>query len=288
MASGAVAAISRNIDYAVMATRLDPASVGFYSRGYALGIEYQRRISAILQRLALPLYSRARTLEDKLVLRSRIVRMQSLVIFPLMGGLIVLAPIVVPLVLGPQWDKAVAPTQILAAAGAINAVETGIGPLLLAVGRPGVLLRWNLTNLVLFVAVVWLVAPQGVVAVCVAVALFRVVRLGASLALLVRRIMGIPLRHIWLDVAPPLCATLALLGVGVAVSAAAGAAGLPAWAWAVTFAVTAPFVYLAVLWRVFPEAFAQLGEMARGVLPARLALRLGLVRRSPGADSARV
>jgi O-antigen/teichoic acid export membrane protein len=267
MASGIVGVVSRNVDYVVLASRMDAATVGFYWRGYATGVEYQRKVSAILQKLALPLYSRSGAIEQKRRLRSQLVRMQSLVIFPIVTSLIVLAPVVVPLVFGPAWEPAVVPTQILAVAGLINAVETGIGPLLLALGRPGALLRWNVGNLIAFGAVAYLAAPLGLVAVCVAVVGFRAIRFGVSLSLIVRRVAGIPAREIWSDVAPPACSSAALLAAGFGLTAGTRGAGWPDAVWAVTFSVVALPLYLLCLGLAFPRAYAQIGDIVRGLMP---------------------
>jgi O-antigen/teichoic acid export membrane protein len=268
-ASGVVGMTSRNIDYAVLATRLDSASVGFYWRGYVLGVEYQRRISAILQQLALPLYARSESTDAMLVLRSHIVRIQTLVIGPLIGGLIVLAPIVVPLVLGSQWHDAVVPTQILAVVGLVSAIETGMGPLLIALGRPGALLRWNIGNLILLAVVVYIAGPHGVVAVCIAVTVLRLFRLGASLALLLRRVVGMPLLTLWNDVAPALTATAVLVAVGFGIAEGAEALELPDWTWGVTFAVLAPVIYLGVLRLAFPSSLVALRDIARRAFSRR-------------------
>ena len=50
-------------------------------------------------------------------LRRRMVRLLTMTIFPLLVGLVVLAPVVVPWLFGPDWVPAVLPTQLLAGAG---------------------------------------------------------------------------------------------------------------------------------------------------------------------------
>lgn len=75
-----------------------------------------------------------------------------------------------------------------------SAVQTGIGPLVVAVGHPGALLRWSLSNAVLLGAVAYLAAPLGLVALAVAITAFRLLRFLMGHHLLLGRIVGIPLR----------------------------------------------------------------------------------------------
>ena len=93
--------VTRNADYVILAARLAPAQVGYYLRAFQLGSEYQAKISGILLRVALPVLSRATDLDEVRRIRARIVRTHASVLFPLLFGLIALAPLFVPLVYGP-------------------------------------------------------------------------------------------------------------------------------------------------------------------------------------------
>src|SRR5205823_14152932 len=97
----------------------------------------------IMLRIAFPVFSRAGSLERMRSTRRRIVRVHAVVIVPLLALFIALAPVLVPAVFGSRWSPAVLPSQILAGCGMITAVVTGLWPLMLAIGRPGTLLRFN-------------------------------------------------------------------------------------------------------------------------------------------------
>ena len=257
---------ARNVDYAVLSARIPAASVGLYWRAYTLGVEYESKISGVLVQIGLPLYARAGH-EDKRLLRARIVRLQTLALFPLLAGLMLLAPWVVPLVFGSQWEDAVVPTQILAVAGMMSAVQAGTGPLLLALGKPGVLLRWNLSRIVVLGALVWVVAPEGLNALAVAVAAYGVARGFVGQQWLLRRHAGIAPGAIWRDCRPAVCGAALMLAAGFASMGALDAAGAPEWLVVAVVAVGAPLVYLGVLAWLFPQALGELQAARRGLRP---------------------
>jgi O-antigen/teichoic acid export membrane protein len=249
---------AQNIDYAVLAARLPATSVGLYWRAYTLGVDYQSKLSGVLVQVGLPLYARVAQIEDKRLLRARIVRLQTLILFPLLAGLILLAPWVVPLVFGSQWEEAVVPTQILTVAGMMAAIQAGTGPLLLALGRPGVLLRWNLSKIVVLGAVVWVVAPEGLTALAIAVAGYGVLRGLVGQQLMLRRYAGIEPGAIWRDCLPAIVGAALMLAAGFGLLGALDAAGAADWLTALVVAAVPPLVYLGALSRFFPGALAEL------------------------------
>ena len=95
--------------------------------------------------------------------------MHATVVVPLLALLIVVAPVLVPWLFGDPWRGAVVPTQILAVAGMIAAVLTGYPQVMLAVGRPRVLLQFNLVVLGVYVGVVAATVDRGLTTLCVGV-----------------------------------------------------------------------------------------------------------------------
>ncbi len=219
----------------------------------------------MLAALGLPLYSRLDDLADRLALRSRLVRLQTLVVAPPLVALILLAPILVPAVFGPRWEPAVVPTQILAVAGLISAAQTGVGPLIASLGRPGAMLRWNIGNIVVLGIGVYLVAPHGLTALSVTVLGLRMLRFVASYELLLRPIAGVPRRALVADLAP------AVVSAGVAVAAGACVQEWiledpPGVVEVVVVGGVVATAYLASLRLAFPQAFGQLISAVRQLL----------------------
>lgn len=266
--SSLVYTVFRNVDYALLGIRMSAAQVGFYSRAFQLGVDYQSKISTIMLRVAYPIYSRSAGAADIRALRTRIVRMHATILIPLLGGLIVLAPVVVPFLFGPRWEPAVFPTQILALAGIASALTTGRGPILLALGRAKTLLAMNVAELVVYAAMILVLAPHGLVAVAVGVVAFSFAVLVATQCVL-RATIGIPVREVFDEAGPAVVSTFAMLAIvvpvtrvldGVAVSAvplllAAGGLGV--------------VTYLGILRVAFPGTWSEIRLLRRGLVPTR-------------------
>ena len=269
MASSASFIGSNNLDYAVLSTQVSAATVGLYWRGFQLGVDGQRKISEVLARLVFPLYARARDAEQLLALRFRVVRLQTMVIVPALGALILLAPELVPLVFGERWTGAVLPAQILALAGMLKAAQAGIGPLIAVLGRPGVALRWNLATAVALVVVVFAAAPYGLTTLCAAVVALRLARFLSGHYFLLQRIAGIPMRHVWLDGGPAVAATATMVVALGALRALVLEPALPALATSLTVAALTAPAYLLALRALFPSAHAELASALRRLLTGR-------------------
>lgn len=216
--AGLTAATSRQVDKAILGAQLTATDLGLYHRAFQFGVEYQNKVSAVTMRLALPVYSRATDLDDLRRLRRRVMRVQSSIVLPLLGLFIVVAPVLVPFALGSRWEPAVLPAQILAVAGMANAVKFGTGPLMFAVGRPGALLALNLGFLLSYAVTLLLLAPSGLVAVCIGSATLFVAQTLASHYLLLGRIVGMPVRELVGDVVPALASTGALMAAAAFVA----------------------------------------------------------------------
>jgi lipopolysaccharide exporter len=268
LGSGLASIGSRHIDYAVVAARLPAAAVGIYWRAYTLGVDYQGKLSGLLAQIALPLYARAPDLATQQAMRERIVRLQTLILFPLLGGLILLAPVAVPLVFGEQWDDAIVPTQILAVAGMMGAIQAGTAPLLLAVGRPGALLRWNLFKIVTLGTIVYVVAPEGLVALAIAVTVYDILRSLVGQQILLRRHAGIDVKALWKACIPAIAGTAVMLPAGWALLEAGDALGVPSAVANAVTALAAPAVYLAVLRFAFAPALTDLRTVRDRLIPA--------------------
>ena len=176
-----------NGDYAVLAARLGTAAAGMYWRAYSLGIDYQRKASVVMNTLAFPVLARSRDDVDFSALRRRMVRLLTVVLFPLLTGLAITAPYVVPGVFGPAWGEAVVPTQLLAAGGAACLVIDAVGSAMMAAGRARGLLGYGVAHFVVYIGSVVLIAPLGINAVALDAAIVHGLFMVAAYAMLVTR-----------------------------------------------------------------------------------------------------
>jgi len=207
---------SRNADYAILGAQLSSVQVGFYYRAFTIGVEYERKLSGIVTRIAFPVYSRTKDITQLRNVRRRIVRMNSTIIFPLLTFFIVIAPVVVPWLFGERWTPAVVPAQILAIAGMATSLKNTVDPLILAAGRPRPLLYFNLCELAAYVAMLIFAASTGnLVVVACAVSAFRVVALIASYRALVGGVVGGSLGELFADAGAALAACVVLAAVAL-------------------------------------------------------------------------
>ncbi|HST55138.1 MAG TPA: oligosaccharide flippase family protein [Solirubrobacteraceae bacterium] len=212
--AGLVDVLFRNVDYAILAAQLTAAQTGIYWRAFNLGVVYQDKLSSVMMQLAFPVYSRTESPEELRMMHERATRIHAAVIFPLLASLIVLGPVLIPFVLGPLWQPAVRPAQVLAVAGMCAAVLTGYPQVMLAIGRPRPLLVFNLVMLVVYAAVVAVSVRHGVMAVAIAVAVGYVAILAGVYRFLLQRHAGLSILRLGPELGPAIAGCLALAAVG--------------------------------------------------------------------------
>lgn len=258
-----------NVDYTILAARLSAAQVGFYWRAFQLGVVYQDKISGIMMRLAFPVYSRTKDLAQLTRLHERATRVHAATVVPLLAILIVTAPVLIPWLFGPEWGPSVLPTQILAVAGMIAAILTGFPQVLLAAGKPQALLRFNVVLLAVYAGAVFATVQRGIVAVSIAVVAVYVAQLVVVYAVLLRRVVGIPVGQMVTDLAPALAGGLALLAVCFPLTHWMRAADVPPILILLAVGSLGMLIHCTVLRQFFPATWSDLVSLAQRVLPSR-------------------
>jgi O-antigen/teichoic acid export membrane protein len=256
--SSLVYSMFRSVDYAILGARMSAADVGYYWRAYQLGADYQGKISQIMLRVSFPVYSRSESVDDLRRLRMRIVRTHATVIIPLLAAFVALAPVAVPWVYGSAWQPAVVPAQIIAIAGMGDALTTGTGPVLVAIGRPKLLLAWNLCELVVYAAIIFLLASHGLTAVSIGVAGFAVAAVVLNQLLLMRPLVGVTIRQFASEVLPGFVVGACTVGALTALRAALDGHGLPSAVILAVCFVAGLVLYAAVLRTLFAEVWSDL------------------------------
>ncbi len=213
--SGITYAIQRNIDYAIVGARLGAQQAGLYWRAFTISSDYPSRVTAIMQQLALPVYSRAEHKDDVRAMRVRIVRLHATILYPCLALLAGLGPVLIPWLYGTHWRGAVLPLQLLCAATVIGILSVGVGPLLLASGMARALMVWNFLNLLVYVTMLVITVPHGIETVCLATIGTTALQVGASLYFLVHRRLGISLRELAGDAVPAAVASALAFGIAV-------------------------------------------------------------------------
>ena len=268
-AAGLLYVAISNVDYAVLAARLNPAQVGIYWRAFQIGVLYQDKISGVMMRLAFPIYSRTNNLDEMKKLHERATRIHGAVVVPLLAILIVTAPELIPIVFGDAWRAAIEPTQVLAVAGMIAAILTGYSQVMLAAGRPRALLIFNCVVLVLYALAVFVTAKQGLVTVALAVVGVHVAMLAAVYLVLFRRVLGMPVGRLFTDLAPAAATAALVLAIGLPVADLMRGAGAAPVLTVLLAGLAGCLVQAIALRALFPEVWSDVSRLLRRLLPKR-------------------
>ncbi|HYY32203.1 MAG TPA: oligosaccharide flippase family protein [Gaiellaceae bacterium] len=264
-----VYAAFRNVDYAILGARLNPAQVGFYWRAFQLGVEYQGKMTTVIRGVSFPVYSRSENLDDMRAMRTRIVRLQATAVLPLLALLSAIAPVLVPWLYGSRWESTVVPTQILALGGMTVALATGTGPLLMAAGRPRALLAFNACALSAFGGTVYALAPYGIRAVCVGVVSYQFVALGVQYYVLEHRVAGVQVPQILKDIVPAFAGSAGLAAVAFPLTQVLANVGISDPLVLVIVTAVACSIYVLILRSFFRAAWVDLTLVLRRVLRRR-------------------
>jgi lipopolysaccharide exporter len=272
-----------NCDYAIVAARLGALQAGLYFRAYTIGVEYQKKVSVVMTTVGFPVLARTRDAGELAVLRARMVRLLTTVLFPLLVLLAVEAPVLIPWLYGHRWEAAVVPTQILALGGASTLVIDAAGSTLMASGRPRALLGFGWAHFGAYGLAVLIVAPLGIVAVALAAAVVHTLFLLVAYVLLMHGSRERPLRRLWDDIEPAVVCCAALAAVAVPASLALTDARVAPVPYLAVVSLLGGAGYLLSLRICFPASLQSLRSFAGRLMP-RNPLR-GVTQRLAPADT---
>jgi lipopolysaccharide exporter len=257
-----------NVDYAIIGARLGALQTGLYFRAYTLAVEYQSKVSVVMTQVGFPVLARSRSDTELADMHRQMVRLLTILLFPLLVLLAITAPVLVPFLFGHRWTGAVVPVQILAVGGASTLVIDSVGTVLMARGRTRALLGFGMAHFLVYGLAVFLVVPLGIAAVAVAAAIVHTLFLLVAYTLLLSDSLEHPLRRLWDDIAPATVSCLGLVAVALPVSLALSAAHTPAVLALAAVGLVAVPPYLLTLRTCFPTAWRSQRAIVERVIPA--------------------
>jgi lipopolysaccharide exporter len=266
-----------NVDYAIIGARLGAVQTGFYYRAYTLAVEYQTKVSVVMTQVGFPVLSRTDGPAELAHLHRQMVRMLTILMFPLLALLAIGAPVLVPLMFGSDWSGAVVPVQILAVGGAATLVIDAAGTVLMATGRTRALLGYGVAHFAAYGLAVLIAVSHGLAAVAVAGSAVHTAFLVVAYLLILRGSGERPLRRLLGDVSPATVSSLALVALALPASLGLSAAGLGPIPWLLGVGLVAAPTYLLALRFGFPVVWAE----QRGALARIIPWRLNLAERFP-------
>jgi teichuronic acid exporter len=216
-----IALSNTQLDKLLVGAFVGPTALGYYFVGSRVVQILLDLVTSVIGSLSLTTFAR---MQDDL---QRVVRAyglftfaSALITFPIVALLATLAPEIIPLLFGEQWDESVAIMQWLVPAAALTAISWFDKGLFVGIGKPRVILWLSLTQALLGIALLVVALPLGIVAVAAS----RSVRSLLSLptrAYALKRFLGLgPLAYLK-NFVKPLGAALAA-GVAVVVLRQAG------------------------------------------------------------------
>jgi O-antigen/teichoic acid export membrane protein len=157
--------LSSSIDVLIIGKFLGPGILGYYSLAYQIIITPMVKINPIITSVAFPVFARHQGQNAMLRLGYRqMAGFLSFVCLPIFTGMIVTAPLFVPILLGPQWTPAVPLIQILSIVGIFKTFSSPFGTIYLAKGRAQLGFLLNLFGLVSMLVIFSAAISYGIIA----------------------------------------------------------------------------------------------------------------------------
>ncbi|MEA5456666.1 lipopolysaccharide biosynthesis protein [Sinomonas sp. JGH33] len=205
-----------DVDYLIIGLLLGTQALGFYTLAFRLPEMVIINVFFVLSTVMFPLYTQVRG--DRELLRSgylKSVRLQALYGVTAGVGLAVVAPVLVPVLFGPQWKDAVVPLVFLALYAAARSLGAGANDIYKALGRPGLSIGISLVRLVLLVPCLLFATQWGIIGVACAQMIVAVV-FACGMQMAAAHVIQLRARQLLRAVVPGLVcgAAAALAGLG--------------------------------------------------------------------------
>ena len=286
-AAGAAGMVGfQNCDYVIVGARLGPLAAGYYFRAYTLAVVYQKKVSQVMYALGFPVLSRVTTEDEMDRLRRRMVHTVTLILFPLLTALAIVAPKFVTWFYGPAWSASVVPVQILAFGGAAMVVAEAAIVALLGTGRPRAVMWWGWGHFLVYGVAVFAVARLGLPAIAWAAVVVHTTFLIIAYLQLHHGSLRRALTALFKDVLPAGACCVGLVAIALPVSVLESTLGIPTVPYLLSIALAGGVGYFLSLRLWFPTELGQLGLLAGRVLPSRARRLFGRFTLRPEPQSA--
>jgi PST family polysaccharide transporter len=205
--------LTRNVDSLLIGKFLGSQALGYYSIAYKLMMFPVQNFTWVVNKVMFPAFSRIQDeLEKVRVNYLKMIQVVALISFPIMTYLFVVAPDLIPLVLGERWREAIPLVQIFCFCGMIQSIGSLGGTIYLSQGRADVQFKMGLVSaFLLFVVLLWSV-NYGIKAVAFAYTAYYFVWTGISLRI-VSRLISLDMAQVYKTLAIPFLITMTALVV---------------------------------------------------------------------------
>ena len=250
MGERAINYLSANVDYLIIGRFLGAEQLGFYTLAFNLMRVPLSYINPIIVNVAFPAFARFQHQND--VLRRgyiKVLQFLSVIIFPLMAGMFVVAPLFIPVVYGDNWMPAVPIVQIFCLLGVVKSLGNPIGSLLLAKGRPDLGFYMNIIAVIGLAGSNLLGVRWGITGVAFSTLIFTLFVLLPIDFYLRWRVINMNLLQFWAAVREPAIAAVVLVIVTEALHTLTNGK-LPNVVELILLTVTGALAYLISIWLI--------------------------------------
>lgn len=208
----AVTFIALEIDNFVVGKVLGMEALGFYVIAYMLGNLPTTHFVKIFMKVLFPAFSKLQ--DDRKAIRDgylKALEFLSVFSFPAAAGLIAIAPEIIEVIYGPNWNPAILPLRLLSVFGCLRALTSLGGYLFNAIGRP----NFNFyINLLLAFLIAIMIYPLTYRHQLVGTALAITIPLGVQTTigfLLLKKLIDLKIRQVLRVLSPPLLTSLTMV-----------------------------------------------------------------------------
>ncbi len=249
-------AIWSNLDYVVVGRMLGDAALGVYTLAYRLPELLIHSVWRVLAGVIFPVFSRLQ--DDRDALRRGFlatIRYTQMAIVPLSLGLLITAQPAVDVLFGERWGGVAPLLQVMAVFSLVASIGVNAGDVYKAIGRPDILAKLSLIELVAFVPALVYAARFGIIGVAWAHAAVATVDTVIRL-IVARALIGTSLRDVARQLVPSLAAGAWL--AAAAIPTLAVTSGLAPLLSLVATGITGAAAYTIALWRLDNAAVRRL------------------------------
>lgn len=214
MGSKLVGYIAMKIDYLIVGKILGTTSLGFYSVARNLTSFPVQKISWTIMRVIFPAFSSIQENNNILVTGYlKVIRYISLITFPMLAGMFVVAPEFVLIFYGEKWTPIIILLQILAIEAAMVSIGTITNTIQYAKGRSDLQFKWQTYTTVTLPVAIIVGATYGVVGVAVALTVMMGIYI-YIIQYITNRLIGLKMTTFIKEMIPAtVCSIILVIGV---------------------------------------------------------------------------
>jgi len=216
MGSKIVGYIAMRIDYLIVGKLLGTIPLGYYSLARNLTSFPVQKVSWTIMRVIFPAFSTIQEDNNALIKGyTKVIKYVSLITFPMLAGMFVVAPEFVLVFYGEKWSPIIILLQILAIESAFVSIGTLTNTMQYVKGRSDLQFKWQIyTTITLPIAIV-IGSKYGIVGAAIALTIMMSIYV-AILQMITNRLIGLGTYKFIKEIIPAtICSAILIIGIEI-------------------------------------------------------------------------